>query len=109
MRFRRFNAGIPLFLEKPVAVNMAQALALEEAASRSGCPTIVSFPLRTSPLFELAADFLRKGVVGRPEHIMATNYVPYGTVYFDAPYRNFEITQGYSSRRRRTTSTTSVS
>ncbi len=85
---------LPLFLEKPIAINMAQALALEEAYGRGACPTIVSFPLRTSPLCELAADFLRKGVVGRPEHIMATNYVPYGAVYFDAPYRNFEITQG---------------
>ena len=75
---------LPLFLEKPIAINMAQALALEEAYGRGGCPTIVSFPLRTSPLCELAADFLRKGVVGRPEHIMATNYVPYGAVYFDA-------------------------
>jgi predicted dehydrogenase len=85
---------LPLFLEKPIAINMTQALALEEAYDRGACPTIVSFPLRTSPLCELAADFLRKGVVGRPEHIMATNYVPYGTVYFDAPYRNFEVTQG---------------
>lgn len=86
--------GIPLFLEKPVAINMAQALALEEAYDRHACPTLVSFPLRTSPLCELARDFLRRGAIGRPEHIMATNYVPYGTVYFDAPYRNFEITQG---------------
>ena len=85
---------LPLFLEKPIAINMAQALALEEAYGRGACPTIVSFPLRTSPLCELARDFLRRDAVGRPEHIMATNYVPYGAVYFDAPYRNFEITQG---------------
>jgi predicted dehydrogenase len=89
-----FQYGLPIFLEKPVAINMAQALALEDAYARRACPTIVSFPLRTSPLCELAADFLRKGVIGRPEHILATNYVPYGTVYFDAAYRNFEITQG---------------
>lgn len=89
-----FEYGLPIFLEKPVAINMAQALALEDAWGRRPCPTLVSFPLRTSPLCELAADLLRKGAVGRPEHITATNYVPYGTVYFDAPYRNFEITQG---------------
>jgi len=27
-------------------------------------------------------------------HIAAVNYVPYGTVYWERPYRNFEITQG---------------
>jgi predicted dehydrogenase len=85
---------LPLFLEKPVAINMAQALALEAAYTQGVCPTIVSFPLRTSPLCELARDTLRTGAIGRPEHIMATNYVPYGTVYFDAFYRNFQTTQG---------------
>jgi predicted dehydrogenase len=94
LAIQAFEYGLPIFLEKPVAINMAQALALEEADARHACPTIVSFPLRTSPLCELAADFLRRGAVGRPEHLMATNYVPYGTVYFDAPYRNFAITQG---------------
>jgi predicted dehydrogenase len=85
---------LPLFLEKPVAIDVAQALALEEAFARNDPPTIVSFPLRTSPLCELAADHLRSGAIGKPEHILAVNYVPYGTVYFDAFYRNFETTQG---------------
>jgi predicted dehydrogenase len=89
-----FKYDLPLFLEKPVAINMAQALALEEAYDRGVCPTIVSFPLRTSPLCELARDFLQRDAIGRPEHIMATNYVPYGAVYFDAFYRNFQSTQG---------------
>ena len=89
-----FKYDLPLFLEKPVAINMTQALALEAAYTQHACPTIVSFPLRTSPLCELARDTLRRNAIGRPEHIMATNYVPYGTVYFDALYRNFQITQG---------------
>ena len=59
-----FKYDLPLFLEKPVAINMAQALALEEAYAPGVCPTIVSFPLRTSPLCELARDFLRGGAVG---------------------------------------------
>ncbi len=85
---------LPLFLEKPVAINMQQALALETAFEGSRGLTIVSFPLRTSPLCMLAAETLRGGAIGRPEHILATNYVPYGTVYFDAFYRSFETTQG---------------
>ena len=41
---------LPLFLEKPVAVSMAQATALERAFQKSKCPVVVSFPLRVSPL-----------------------------------------------------------
>jgi predicted dehydrogenase len=89
-----FAYGLPIFLEKPIAIDMPQALALEDAYERTRCPVVVSFPLRTSPLCELAAERLAAGAVGRPDHVMATNYVPYGTVYFDRPYRNYGITQG---------------
>jgi predicted dehydrogenase len=85
---------LPLFLEKPVAVNMEQAISLERAFESSRCVAEVSFPLRTSPLCELARQHLAGGAVGTPEHIMAVNYVPYGTVYFDNFYRDFASTQG---------------
>lgn len=86
---------IPLYLEKPVAVNMRQARHLEQAFEKSRCPVVVSFPLRVSPLCVQARQLIADGAVGRVEHVAATNYVSYGTVYFDHPgYRNFEITQG---------------
>lgn len=85
---------LPLFLEKPVAISMEQALALEQAFTRSKCRVVVSFPLRVSPLCVLMRQYIAEGAVGRPEHILAVNYVPYGTCYFDAGYRNFAITQG---------------
>ena len=85
---------LPLYLEKPVAISMEQAIALERAFEGSHCPVVVSFPLRVSPLCELAREYMRDGAVGEPVHIAALNYVPYGTVYWERPYRNFEITQG---------------
>ena len=85
---------LPLFLEKPVAINMEQAVALEEAFVDSRCPVVVSFPLRVSPLCELTRQYLEEGAVGEPIHVCATNYVSYGTVYWEHEYRNFEITQG---------------
>ncbi|MBT3381058.1 MAG: Gfo/Idh/MocA family oxidoreductase [Lentisphaerae bacterium] len=85
---------IPLFLEKPVAINMEQAIALEDAFEGSACPVVVSFPLRVSPLCTITREYLADGAVGTPEHILATNYVPYGTVYWDHEYRNYDITQG---------------
>jgi predicted dehydrogenase len=85
---------LPLFLEKPVAVNMEQAIALEAAFEHSRCVAEVSFPLRVSPLCEMARDRIARGEIGEPQHVLATNYVPYGTVYFDQFYRDYSVTQG---------------
>ena len=85
---------LPLFLEKPVAISMEQALALERAFHDSRCQVVVSFPLRVSPLCVLAREYIAQGAVGETVHITALNYVPYGTVYWEEPYRDFAITQG---------------
>ena len=85
---------VPVYMEKPVAVTMEQALALETAYENAKCPVVVSFPLRVSPLSLLTREYVKNGAVGRPDHVLATNYVPYGTVYWDKLYRNFKITQG---------------
>ncbi len=85
---------LPLFLEKPVATSMEQAVALERAFENSRCQVVVSFPLRVSPLCELARRQIADGAIGAAEHVLGINYVPYGTGYFDGAYRNFAITQG---------------
>ena len=85
---------LPLYLGKPVAINMRQARALERAFADSRCQVVVSFPLRVSPLCELAREYVRDGAVGEPVHVAATNYVPYGTVYWEAKYRDYAVTQG---------------
>jgi predicted dehydrogenase len=85
---------VPLFLEKPVAVNMDQALQLERAFEHSRCPVVVSFPLRVSPLCRLARTYVEGGVIGGAEHVLGVNFVPYGSVYFEKAYRNYDITQG---------------
>ncbi len=85
---------LPLYLEKPVAINLDQATGLEQAFKNSRCEVVVSFPLRVSPLCVLARQYITDGAVGTPVHIAAVNYVPYGRCYWEAEYRNFEITQG---------------
>ena len=85
---------LPLYLEKPVSISMEQGVALERAFDKTGGQVVVSFPLRTSPLCVLARQYIEDGAVGAPVHITAVNYVPYGTVYWEEPYRNWEITQG---------------
>lgn len=88
------KTGLPVFLEKPVAVTMAQAVALEEAFAESASDAVVSFPLRVSPLLAQVLDLIAEGATGRVEHILGVNYVPYGDVYFSSWYRDFSTTQG---------------
>ena len=85
---------LPLFLEKPVAITMRQATSLERAFENSRCNVVVSFPLRVSPLCVLARQYVEEGAIGNPVHVTALNYVPYGTVYWEAGYRDYGITGG---------------
>lgn len=86
--------GLPLFLEKPVAITLRQAVALERAYENADCPVVVSFPLRVCSLFEEAHNQILRGAVGKPQHIMADNYVNYGRVYWEQGYRYWDITRG---------------
>ena len=85
---------LPLFLEKPTAISIEQATALEAAFDGSRCPVVVSFPLRVSPLCVLARDYVAEGAVGEPVHVAAVNYVPYGTVYWERFYRYYGVSGG---------------
>lgn len=86
--------GLPVFLEKPVATNLAQAIELERAYLKSKSPVLVSFPLRATTLCQHAKCRLDQGAVGRPEHFLAVNYVAYGDVYFKTWFRDYSVTQG---------------
>lgn len=85
---------LPLFLEKPVATSMPQALALERAFEKSRCRVVVGFPLRVTTICEEARRLVRMGAIGTPEHVHAVNFVTYGTVYWEVGYRNYAVTQG---------------
>lgn len=87
------GCGLPLFLEKPVATRMEDAVALEEAFKTNPCPVLVSFPLRASLVCQ-QAKLLASRTVGRVEHLLAVNYVPYGDGYFSGWYRDYRVTQG---------------
>jgi len=85
---------LPLYLEKPVAITMEQAHALEKAYENARCPVVVSFPLRVSPLCLKSREMIEQGAVGEAVHIAALNYVPYGHGYWERPYRDYSITGG---------------
>ncbi len=86
--------GLPIYLEKPVAISLEQAKTLEQTFREHPCEVVVGFPLRTSPLLQKAKEIIGRGVLGRLEHVLAVNYVPYGDVYFNSWYRDVSVTGG---------------
>jgi predicted dehydrogenase len=86
--------GLPLFLEKPVAISPEELGALREAFRGREDQVVVSFPLRHTPLFAKVQEIVQSGVLGTINQIQAVNNVPYGGVYFGQWYRNHDQTGG---------------
>ncbi|MCJ8330646.1 MAG: Gfo/Idh/MocA family oxidoreductase [Lentisphaeria bacterium] len=84
---------LPLYLEKPVAIDMKSARALEKAFEKSKCEVVVSFPLRVSPIAIKTKELIDSNELD-PQHIMAYNYVPYGRGYWEHFYRDYTISGG---------------
>ena len=74
--------NIPMILEKPITFSMDELTELREAYEKSEKKVIVSFPLRETPIINLARELIDEGRIGTPEHVDAYNYIPYGGVYF---------------------------
>ncbi|MGL6174603.1 MAG: Gfo/Idh/MocA family protein, partial [Cellulosilyticaceae bacterium] len=86
--------NIPLFLEKPVSINQEQLEHLYEASKTYKSEAVVSFPLRVSPMVDLAKELINKGEIGTIQQVQAVNNVPYGNVYYQSWYRDESITGG---------------
>ncbi len=86
--------NFPLFLEKPVAITFDQVRKLERTFAPVTAPTVVSFPLRLSPVVQRVKEIIDSGTVGTIEHVVAFNDVPYGAVYYEDWYRNYDQVGG---------------
>jgi len=87
--------GIPLFIEKPVAISWQQLISLRNAYPPEHCDTVVvSFPLRRTPLFDAVVEIVRAGRLGVINQLQAVNFVSYGAVYVDNWYRHYDLCGG---------------
>jgi predicted dehydrogenase len=85
---------IPLFLEKPVSTRYDDLLALKHGYETNPAEVVVSFPLRFTPIVQLAKEIIDSGKIGTVEHVQSFNNVPYGGIYFQNWYRNEAETGG---------------
>lgn len=89
--------GIPMFLEKPIAVSAKGLTEIEEALAvhpEMNDKTVVSFPLRLTEQVQMLREIVDSGKIGTVEHVQAVNDVPYGRVYFHGWYRDEKETGG---------------
>ncbi|MCL5105364.1 MAG: Gfo/Idh/MocA family oxidoreductase [Armatimonadetes bacterium] len=94
MAQKALKRNLPLFLEKPVATNMEDLLALRDAQAKSASQVVVSFPMRVTPLMRLVKEIIDSGKIGTVEHVEAWNDVFYALVYYMYWYRDENETQG---------------
>jgi predicted dehydrogenase len=94
MAIKVATVGLPLFLEKPVAISLEELEGLREAFRGREDEVVVSFPLRHTPLFSKVLEVVESGALGTINQIQAINNVPYGGVYFGQWYRNHDQTGG---------------
>ncbi len=86
--------GLPLFLEKPVALSFAQVQQLDATFASYSAPTVVSFPLRLSPVLQKVKEIVDSGQIGTVENLVAWCNVPYGSGYFRSWHRNYDQNGG---------------
>lgn len=86
--------NIPLFIEKPIATTMADLKALAAASRKTAAQTVVSFPLRVTPMVRMAEEIIKSGKIGSVEHVQAWNNVPYGYFAFQGWYRDENESRG---------------
>ena len=61
---RALHSGKPVYLEKPMVMNAAEARALKEAVDQTGVRLTVAHYRREQPLFRKLATIVRSGVLG---------------------------------------------
>ncbi len=61
-------AGKHVWLEKPMALTVADAEAMQAAALAAGRVTILGYNYTRSPAFRAAAELIGQGAIGRPIH-----------------------------------------
>ena len=86
--------GVPMLLEKPVCTTEEDLARLCEIVEKMDQKSVISFPLRNTPIAIRAREILKSGVLGTVSQVQAINNAPYGRGYFHSWYRDDKETGG---------------
>ena len=81
------NAGVAVFVEKPVAHTLADGIRVCEAAEATGVKVLVGHHRRHSPILHKVVEVVQSGVLGRLVGVVgsAVFYKPDSEGYYDGP------------------------
>lgn len=85
---------VPMLLEKPVATTEEDLARLCGILETMDQKTVVSFPLRNTPIAIRAREILNSGILGTISQVQSINNAPYGRGYFHSWYRDDKETGG---------------
>ena len=86
--------GVPVLLEKPVATSEEDLEQLRAICPEMDHKTVVSFPLRCSPLALKVKEIIDSGILGKISQLQAINNVPYARCYYHEWYKDENETGG---------------
>ncbi|WP_295118939.1 Gfo/Idh/MocA family protein [uncultured Leifsonia sp.] len=76
------RAGIAVYLEKPLAIDVADADAILEAAAETGTPLYVGHNMRHMAVIQTMRDIIRRGEIGEVKAIWCRHFVGNGGDYY---------------------------
>ncbi len=102
------EARVPTFCEKPVAANLADAIAVRDQAAAHDVPVQIGFPRRFDPDMVRARDDLRSGRLGRLHTLRSTTLDPApppaeyvagsGGIFRDCAIHDFDLVRWATGR-----------
>ncbi len=81
------GAGIPVLMEKPLAIDVAEATQLVDAAERAGVALMTGHHRRHNPLIQAAKQAIEGGRLGRIVSVQGTCWFHKSAAYFEVPWR----------------------
>lgn len=82
------EAGVPVLVEKPLAVDVAGARRIVDASEQADVPVLVGHHRRHNPIVSGAFDRIQKGEIGRITAVHATTWFYKPDDYFNASWRS---------------------
>ena len=76
LAIQSLEAGKPVFVEKPLALNLEQATRIQVAAIAAKKPVMVGHLIRHHPIFQHLLEMVAQGAIGDLRHISATRIAP---------------------------------
>lgn len=80
------EAGVPIYLEKPMAITVEGCDRILDVAHRTGTKLFVGHNMRYFPVVRKMREFVEKGLIGEPKTAWCRHFVSYGG---EAYYRDW--------------------